>query len=127
MYKKRSEMKPLWNAHIVAGVSPKDGLFLGYVDVHGVAYKGDSVATGYGAYIAQPLLRKCIDEKGVDGITESDARSILEECMRVLYYRNCRSINKIQIATVTLDRGISITPAYELETNWDLAIDVQGY
>lgn len=127
MYKKRSEMKPLWNAHVVAGVSQKDGLFLGYVDVRGVAYKGDSVATGYGSYIAQPLLRKYIEERGVEGIGESDARAILEQCMRVLYYRDCRAINKIQIATVTVERGISLTPAYELETNWDLALNIQGY
>lgn len=120
-------MKPLWNAHVVAGVDKADGPFLGYVDLKGVAYKSDSVATGYGAYIAQPLLRKILDDKSEQGLTESEARSALEDCMRVLYYRDCRSINKIQIATVTLDRGINITPAYELESNWDLAVGVQGY
>ena len=94
MYKKRTEMKPLWNAHIVAGLDSKGESFLGYVDLKGVAYKASSVATGYGAYIAQPLLRKAIDEKG-DSITEIEARNILEDCMRVLYYRDARSINKV--------------------------------
>ncbi len=32
--------------------------FLGYVDMHGSNYTDETVATGYGAHIARPLLRK---------------------------------------------------------------------
>ena len=128
MYNKRSEMKPLWNAHIVGGVDADGTPFLGYVDLKGVAYKADSIASGYGAYIAQPLLRKALEERGgAEGLGEAEARAVLEECMRVLYYRDARSINKIQLATITAATGITITAPYELETNWEVAMSVRGY
>lgn len=70
--------------------------FLGMVDLYGTAFEDTTIATGYGAYLARPLLRKAYRAD----LSEDEARKILEDCMRVLFYRDARAINRIQIAKV---------------------------
>lgn len=93
MYTRRSKVNPLWNSLVIAGF--KNGKkTLGVVDIHGTTWQSDSVATGFGAYLAQPLLRKAVEGKE-DTLSEEDAVKILDDCMRVLYYRDARSLNKV--------------------------------
>lgn len=68
--------------------------FLAYVDLLGVTYTSSTIATGYGAYIAQPLLRKAVEGRE-DKLTEEQAREIIEQSLRVLFYRDARSLNKV--------------------------------
>jgi hypothetical protein len=68
--------------------------FLAYVDLLGTTYSASTLATGYGSYIAQPLLRKAVEGKE-DVLTEEDAQKIIEDSMRVLFYRDARSLNKV--------------------------------
>lgn len=68
--------------------------FLAYVDLLGVTYTSSTIATGYGAYIAQPLLRKAVEGRE-DELTEEQAREIIEQSLRVLFYRDARSLNKV--------------------------------
>jgi 20S proteasome subunit beta 7 len=68
--------------------------FLAYVDLLGVTYSASTLATGYGAYIAQPLLRKAVEGRE-DTLTEPEARTILEDALRVLFYRDARSVNQV--------------------------------
>jgi 20S proteasome alpha/beta subunit len=72
----------------------RDFSFLGYVDLLGTTYSAPTLATGYGAYIAQPLLRKSVEGRE-DTLTEEEAMKILEGCMKVLFYRDARSLNKV--------------------------------
>ncbi|TPX65591.1 hypothetical protein SpCBS45565_g05053 [Spizellomyces sp. 'palustris'] len=126
MYNRRSNFNPLWNSLIVAGVRDRDGgKFLGFVDLQGTTYEASTVATGYGSYIAQPLLRKAVEGRE-DTLTEEEAIKILDDCMRVLYYRDARSLNKIQRATVNAS-GVTITEPYELESEWAFAEGIRGY
>jgi len=67
---------------------------LGYVDLLGTTYFSDSIATGYGSYIAQPLLRKALEGRENNPLTEEEAIKLLDDCMRVLFYRDARSLNK---------------------------------
>ncbi|NXC33769.1 PSB4 protein, partial [Campylorhamphus procurvoides] len=46
-------INPLWNTLLIAGCSPGGEGFLGYVDMLGVAFEAPSLATGFGAYLAQ--------------------------------------------------------------------------
>ena len=46
-----------------------------------------------------PLLRKAWRED----LTEADARKILEDVMRVLFYRSCTASNKITIGKTGAD------------------------
>ncbi|KAF8889003.1 nucleophile aminohydrolase [Infundibulicybe gibba] len=105
MYGRRSKLNPLWNSLLVGGF--KDGKrFLAYVDLLGTTYTASTLATGYGSYIAQPLLRKA--------------------SMRVLYYRDARSIDKYQVAKITAE-GITISESRKLETSWSFAEGIRGY
>jgi len=124
MYGRRSKMDPLWNSLLVGGF--KDGKsFLGYVDLLGTTYSAPTLATGYGAYIAQPLLRKSVEGRE-DTLTEEEAMKILEGCMKVLFYRDARSLNKYQIAAVT-EKGIWISESRSVETEWAFAEGIRGY
>ncbi|KAJ1330483.1 hypothetical protein BSLG_009401 [Batrachochytrium salamandrivorans] len=124
MYGRRSKSDPLWNALVVGGY--RDGKqFLGFVDMQGTTYHSSTIATGYGAYIAQPLLRKAVEGHEHE-LSEEDATKLLEDAMRVLFYRDARSINKIQRTTINAS-GITITEPYSLATEWSFAEGIRGY
>ncbi|KAI0687831.1 proteasome endopeptidase complex beta subunit [Cytidiella melzeri] len=124
MYNRRTKMNPLWNSLLVGG--RKDGKnFLAYVDLLGTTYTSPSIATGYGAHIAIPLLRNAVDGRE-NTLTEEEARKILVESMRVLFYRDARSLNKFQISTVT-DNGVHISDPIVLESSWGFAEGIRGY
>lgn len=85
--------------------------FLGYVDMLGTTYSSPTLATGFGAHIAQPLLREAFEAKaGIDGkgplLTREEAEALLDDCMKVLFYRDARSLNKAS--------GILYTSGYAL-------------
>lgn len=124
MYGRRSKIDPLWNSLVVGGFKDNQR-FLAYVDLLGTTYSASTIATGYGAYIAQPLLRRAVDGKE-DVITEDQARAILEQSLLVLFYRDARSLDKFQIATVT-SNGVSISDSRSLKTSWSFAEGIRGY
>lgn len=102
LYNRRTNINPLWNQLCVGGF--EDGKpFLGMVDLYGSSYTENMLATGYGTYLAVPLLRK----RWVPDMEEKDARELLEDCMRVLFYRDCRTINKFTISTITKE-GVQV-------------------
>lgn len=96
LYARRSKINPLWNSLLVGGCSPEGKRFLAYVDLLGTTYSASTLATGYGAYIAQPLLRKAVEGRE-DTLTEAEAVKILEDSLKVLYYRDARSLNKVRL------------------------------
>lgn len=66
----------------------------------GTTYTAPTLATGFGAHIAQPLLREAVENKaGIDLkgplLTGEEAEKVLDDCMKVLFYRDARSINKV--------------------------------
>ncbi|XP_053330761.1 proteasome subunit beta type-4 [Spea bombifrons] len=123
MYNRRSKMNPLWNTVLIGGLYNGES-FLGYVDKLGVAYEAPTIATGFGAYLAQPLMRDVVENK--PNLTRDEARQLVERCMRVLYYRDARSYNRYEIATVT-ESGVEIEGPVSSETNWDIAHLVSGF
>ncbi|KAJ7148194.1 nucleophile aminohydrolase [Mycena crocata] len=124
MCARRSKMNPLWNALLVGGF--KDGQrFLAFVDLVGTTYSASTLATGYGAHIAQPLLRQQVEGRE-DTLTEEEARKIIQESMKVLFYRDARSLDKYQIATITA-AGVHISDSMKLETSWSFAEGIRGY
>ncbi|BEJ04713.1 hypothetical protein CcaverHIS641_0205300 [Cutaneotrichosporon cavernicola] len=82
-------------------------------------------------HLAQPLLREKFEATaGVDGtgplMSAEEAEAVLNECMKVLYYRDARSINKYQIAKVTKN-GVEISDSKSAPTVWDFAEGLRGY
>lgn len=123
MYNRRTRMNPLWNTVIVGGMQDGEP-FLGYVDKLGMAYEAPSVASGYGAYIAQPLLRDALDK--TRAMSQAEAREVIAQCMSVLFYRDARSWNEYELAIVT-KHGASIDGPLTCETSWNIAHMVRGY
>merc|ERR1711874_638120 len=61
MYNRRNKMNPLWNDLVIAGFQDVSGTkmpFLGMVDKIGTAFEDDMIATGFGSYLALPILRE---------------------------------------------------------------------
>jgi len=120
LYGRRNKIDPLWGQFVVAGYKGGKS-FLGLADLRGTSYQDNTIATGYGGHIARCLMR----EKWREDLTEKEAKDLLEECLRVLYYRDARSLNRIQIATITAN-GPFISEPYELSSDWDVGTIIYG-
>lgn len=79
--------------------------FLGYVDLLGTTYQAPTLASGFGSHMAQPLLREAYEKRQEEGksgakegelMSREEATAVLEDCMKVLYYRDARSLNKVR-------------------------------
>ncbi|EDQ85595.1 uncharacterized protein MONBRDRAFT_11719 [Monosiga brevicollis MX1] len=124
LYNRRSRMNPLWNSFVVAGVQDGEP-FLGTTDKVGVAFTEDTIATGYGAYIALPLLRNALESN--DGpLTRDQAVAEIEKCCKVLFYRDARSLNRYEVAVITA-AGVEMFEPKAMETDWSIATMVRGY
>ena len=116
-YQKRNKFNPYWNDLIVAGLDNSENgkPFLGSVDKLGTTVTDHVLATGFGSYLALPLLR----EQWRPDLTEGEARAILEDCCRVLFYRDCRASSQIQLAKCGVPgQAPLISAPYQLATEW---------
>ncbi len=95
---------PIAAKSLIGRGAPRIHSFLGYVDLLGTTYTSPTLATGFGASFAQPLLREAYEdrqEKGQKGemegelMSREEAEKIMDECMKVLFYRDARSLNKV--------------------------------
>lgn len=80
---------------IIAGFRNGEA-YLGTCDLYGTMYTDDFIATGLGAHMALPLLRKGWRED----LSYDEARKLLEDSMRVLFYRDTRASNNIHLGKV---------------------------
>ncbi|KAG7210363.1 hypothetical protein KM043_011898 [Ampulex compressa] len=119
MYKRRSSFDPFWNNFVIAGLD--DGKpFLGTVDKLGTAYSDPVIATGYGAYMATPILRKAYEDN--KDMSKDEAMELLYKVMQVLFYRDARSFPKYQIGIITKEQGVEIQGPVTLDSYWGPAI-----
>ncbi|KAL9015123.1 MAG: hypothetical protein Q9173_000247, partial [Seirophora scorigena] len=129
MYKRRSDINPLWNHILVAGLDRDYRPFLSSVDLLGTTFSSPTLATGFGAHLAQPLLRKLADsESAVEGVTREQAVTAIKECMKVLFYRDARSLDRYSIAVITKEAGVELEEDEQLEKqSWRFAEMIKGY
>ena len=129
MYKRRTDVNPLWNAILVAGLDGDNKPFLSSVDLLGTTFSSPTLATGYGAHLAQPLLRKLVDDEDkVELVTREAAVAAVKECMKVLFYRDARSMDKYSLAVVTKEGGVELQEDLKLEgQSWAFAETIRGY
>ncbi|KAJ1331118.1 20S proteasome subunit beta 7 [Microdochium nivale] len=128
LYHRRTKMDPLWNSLLVAGLDEHDKPFLAAADLLGTTFTSPSLATGFGAMLAQPIMRKYApDEESAAKLTREEAEKVVRECMKVLYYRDARSLDSFSIAVVTKD-GIELKENEKLEKqSWAFADRIKGY
>jgi 20S proteasome subunit beta 7 len=70
-------------------------------------------------------LRKVAEGKE-DTLTEAQAIEIIDTCMKVLFYRDARSLNKFHRAKVTA-QGAEISGPFKAETEWGFGEWLRGY
>ncbi|KIH92760.1 20S proteasome subunit beta 7 [Sporothrix brasiliensis 5110] len=128
-YGRRNKFDPLWNQVLVAGFDNNDDVFLACVDLRGTTYAAPSLATGYGAALAQPVMRRVAEtEEQVAQLTQEQAVAVIKECMKVLYYRDARSLDTYSMAIVTKGGGVTLTTDEKLEQqSWAFAERIRGY
>lgn len=68
--------------------------------------------------MAQPLLRNAVEGNQAP-LTEEQASELIERCMRVLYYRDARSMDKVQFAKVTA-AGVTISEPVKISSDWSI-------
>lgn len=127
-YRRRSQLNPLWNHVLVAGFDGDGKPFLSAADLLGTTYSAPHLATGFGAHLAIPILRRLFpEEKPLEEVSREQAVSALRDCLKVLWYRDARSHDRFSIAVITKD-GIEMKEDEKLEAqNWAFAESIRGY
>jgi 20S proteasome subunit beta 7 len=117
IYYQRNQFSPWLCSFVMIGHSEKNGSFLGAVDSIGTCWQDNCIATGYGGHIAIPLLRRAFDVLGRLP-TRAEAEIVLRDCLRALFYRECRTINRYQIADATNGKVVISEPFMLEDTQW---------
>ena len=78
--------------------------------------------------MAVPLLRKVApSEEAARELSEEEAVKAVEECLKVLYYRDARSTDRYSIAVVKKE-GVVMKEDEVLEgQSWKFAEGIRGY
>mmetsp|Transcript_5768 Transcript_5768/g.5709 ORF Transcript_5768/g.5709 Transcript_5768/m.5709 type:complete len:276 (+) Transcript_5768:99-926(+) len=129
LYNRRSKMNPLWNALVVGGFNDDGTPFLKYVDLLGVTYGSSAISTGFGSHLAVPLLRQLVpSDPDYENVTEEQARDAIVNCMRVLFYRDARSLDKFSLVTIKKGEELKFEKNLKCENqSWKFAQDIRGY
>lgn len=122
-------MNPLWNALVVGGFNDDGTPFLRYVDLLGVTYGSSAISTGFGSHLAVPLLRQLVPkDPDYENVTEEQARDAILNCMRVLFYRDARSLDKFSLVTIKKGEELKFEKNLKCENqSWKFAQDIRGY
>ncbi|KAK3497164.1 nucleophile aminohydrolase [Neurospora hispaniola] len=128
LYKRRNDFDPLWNQLLIAGFDGHSKPYLASVDLRGTSFTSPSLATGFGSALAQPIMRRYAEtEEDAAKLTREQAVEVIKECMKVLYYRDARSLDRYSIAVVTKD-GVELKEDEQLEKqSWAFAERIKGY
>lgn len=121
MYNRRNKMDPLWNSVVFAGCDEENGPMLSTVDLCGGHFESEVIATGYGLHMGLPLLRNAWKKE----MTVAEGLVVVEDIMKVLYYRDARTIDRIQTAIV-MKEGVKISEPKVLDTKWDYKAFISG-
>ena len=123
VYQGRSNFEPLLCKFVMIG-SEKDQEtneskpFIGVCDSIGTRWSDDCAASGMAAYNCLPLMRRALELK--PNLTRDEAMSVIQDCCRVIFYRECRAINRFQIADATADK-VTISDPFIVETNFEFS------
>lgn len=113
MYNRRTKMNPLFNQLVIVGKKNDESSMLSFVDHQGTAFTDDYTATGFGSYLAMPLLRT---EWRAD-MSYEEASALAVKCLQVCFYRDCKAYNQIQIGKCDAS-GVTIGEPFKIEHFW---------
>jgi len=68
------------------------------------------------------------DEAAAEKLSKEEAVELVKECMKVLFYRDARSMDRYSIAVVTKEGGVELKEDERLEgQSWGFADRIKGY
>jgi 20S proteasome subunit beta 7 len=116
MYNRRSKGNPLYNQFLVVGKKGDEPPLLAFVDHQGTYFEDDYCATGFGSYLAMPLLRN----EWKPTISKADAEQLIIKCLKICFYRDCRAFCKYTIGccdgtTATISDTLTLDHFWEHE------------
>lgn len=127
LYRRRCDFSPLMLDLVIGGMQDDETPFLGHISKLGRAYEDDFIATGLGAYMAIPLLRKY--ENSVKNLNDVQAKELVHKCMEVLYYRDTRATADYSAAISTIRDNAFVVDLEEKSNtqNWNVSKYIMGY
>ncbi|KAM8713043.1 hypothetical protein ACLKA7_013371 [Drosophila subpalustris] len=124
LYGRRIAKQPLLVELVIGGIGHDNLPYLGSVDMHGGASEKYVVATGFGHELALPLVR---DSKPQDrDFTLSEAAKLIRSCMKVMYYRDTRSIAQYTVGICT-ECECDVKGPFKVEESWKMAEQLIGF
>ena len=113
-YQRRLKMNPLWCSTVVGGIDKNSGeSFLGVSDLYGTRIEQPFCLTGLGSHYCQVLMQN----RRRDDMSEQEARELILDCMKVMFYRDKKALDKVQISTVT-KAGVTMHDPIEVPSQW---------
>ena len=113
-YQRRNKGDPLWNNTVMGGVSSTGEKYLAVMDLFGNIIEGDHHVTGTGHYFCNVLIANNWRED----MSFEEAKELVDNCFRVLFYRDKTMTEHIQICAVTKD-GVNVSEPYTIQGKWD--------
>lgn len=114
MYNRRNKFNPLYNQFVVVGKKGNEDSLLAFVDHQGTYFEDNYTATGFGAYLAMPLLRN----NWSPNITKAQATELIVQCLKLCFYRDCRAYCKYTIGCCD-GNTVEISDPIELDHFWE--------
>lgn len=114
MYNRRTKMNPLYNNFVIVGKKGSEAPLLAFCDHQGTYFEEDYIATGFGSYLAMPILRN----NWTPNITKEQATELIITCLKICFYRDCRAYCKYNIGNCD-GQKVEISDAIELDHFWE--------
>lgn len=119
-YYRRNKMNPYLNGTIMGGIDWDNTPVLYSVDQFGTLLKGDWMLMGMAQYFCHSLIDP-VYPKNPEEMTRELAQKLIEDCFKVLFYRDTRAGNYIKfVAMEYKDNDIHYeTFEHALQTEWN--------
>lgn len=113
LYKQRNLGDPYFNSFLMAGYVGSDR-YLAYLDMYGTHLLGDYLATGFAQHLGKPILAS----EWREGMSELQAKELLQKVMKVLWHRDARASDRVQFAKLT-PGAVTFEESFVLEDQFD--------
>lgn len=116
LYSKRSDFEPCLCQFIMIGNRNGQSFCGGVTDI-GTCWVDDYAAQGYGQDICVPLIRRALEVKN-GKLTRTEALQVVHDCLRAIFYRECRAVNRFQVVEAANNK-VTISDPFTLDTQWE--------
>ncbi|VDD90785.1 unnamed protein product [Enterobius vermicularis] len=124
LYYRRTQLDPIWNILVTAGMEKEGGdknPYIGVITQRGVAYSSDTVATGIGAMLLNQAMETEFGKlKATNSLNRDQATAVLRKAIELALYHDCVADNEYEI-TIVDRNGVALGKPEKVTGNWDIA------